>query len=494
NWLQVYGADRLEENPNNTRAIIRDFGRERGIIATADGVVVARSLEVDDDLERERQYPEGDLYGHVTGHFAFNLGATGVEDTYNDLLAGQTDQQKYGDLGALLTGEDTTGNLTLTIRDDVQRVARDALGERKGSVVVVDPRDGSIIAMWSFPSYDPNTLSTVDLAAADAAWQRLRAEDPASPDLPKTYRRSFPPGSTFKVVTASAGLGSDIVTPSDPVLPPSSGYTAPLTTSTIGNFGGSTCGGDLANALRVSCNTFFAELGAEILGPEPLIGQADAFGFNARPPIDLPAAEASTFPTDFGAVVGETDGDPPVPIVENTPGLAQASIGQNDVAATPLQMALVAAAVANNGVVMTPHVMQEVRNRSGELVEQYDESAWRVALRPSDAATMRRLMLDVAASGTATGLQVPGFEVGGKTGTAQTIAASDDTHAWIIGFAGPPGDAPTVAVAVIVEAEPGRGQQTGGTVAAPIAQQVLAAALQPLPSAPANVDDLPADD
>ncbi len=481
NWLQLFGADRLEANPNNTRAIIRDFGRDRGIIATADGVIVARSVEVEDnELGRERQYPEGDLYAHITGAQTFNFGATGVEAVYNDLLAGQTDQQKYGDLGALLGGQDPTGNLQLTVRDDVQRVAREALGDRNGSVVVLDPRDGSMIAMWSFPSYDPNLVSTIDLDAATEAWDELRAQDPTAPDLPKAYRQTFPPGSTFKVVTGSAGLASGVATPTDPVFAASSGYTPPLTTSTIANFGGSTCGGDLAQALRVSCNTAFAELGAEYLGPELMIGQAQAFGFDEPPPIDLPVPVASHFPTDFGAVLSPSTENPDVSIVENTPGLAQASIGQNDVTSTPLQMALVAAAVANGGVIMKPHVMDEIRNRDGELVDEYEPTVWKVALRRGDADTMQRLMIDVATSGTATGLQIPGFTVGGKTGTAQTFADTDDTHAWIIGFAGPPGEPATVAVAVIVEAEPGQGQITGGTVAAPIAQQVLAAALQPL--------------
>lgn len=334
--------------------------------------------------------------------------------------------------------------------------------------------------MWSYPSYDPNLVSTIDLDAATVAWEALRAQDPTAPDLPKAYRQTFPPGSTFKVVTASAALASGVATPTEPVFAASNGYTPPLTTSTIANFGGSTCGGDLAQALRVSCNTAFAELGAEYLGPEIMIGQAQAFGFDEVPPIDLTAPVDSNFPVDFGAVLSSSTKNPDVPIVENTPGLAQASIGQSDVTSTPLQMALVAAAVANGGVIMKPHVMDEIRNRDGELVDEYEPTVWKVALRRRDADTMQRLMIDVATSGTATGLQIPGFTVGGKTGTAQTFADTQDTHAWIIGFAGPPGQPATIAVAVMVEAVPGQGQITGGTVAAPIAQQVMAAALQPL--------------
>ena len=489
NRLQVFAQDDLQENPLNTRAIIRDFGAERGIIATADGVVVARSIEVDSQLGRERQYPEGELYAHTAGFFSFNFGPSGVEDTYNDLLAGQTTEQQFGDLSALFSDDEVTGNLTLTLRDDVQRVAREALGERKGSVVVIDPRTGEILALWSWPSFDPNPLSSIDLEAATAAYEALDFDDLDSPALAKAYRRALPPGSTFKVVTAAAALAANAATPVTPVFDVSAGYTPPLTTSVIPNFGGSSCGGTMADGLRVSCNTLFAELGAEVVGPDSMIDGAEAFGFNARPPLDLPAVEASTFPDDFGAVLDRTDDG--IPIVEDTPGVALAAIGQKDTSATPLQMALVAAAVANDGLLMTPHVMAEVRDRDGELVESYEPSVWRPALTRSDADQLRAMMIEVATSGTATALQVPGFEVGGKTGTAQVVSDSDDTHAWIIGFAGPPGEPATVAIAVLVEAEPGSGQQTGGTVAAPIAQQVLAQALQPLAPAQATTEESP---
>ncbi len=489
NRIQVFTQNQLQDNPLNTRAIIRDFGAERGIISTLDGVVVARSVDVGGQLERERRYPEGELYAHVAGFFSFNFGPTGVEDVYNDLLAGQTTGQRFGDLSALFSDEDRTGNLTLTLRDDVQRAARDALGERRGSVVVLDPRDGAILALWSWPSFDPNPLSSTDLDLAGAAYDALDFDELDSPALAKAYRRAFPPGSTFKVVTAAAALASGRATPFTPVFPVSAGYTPPLTTSVIPNFGGSSCGGTMTDGLRVSCNTLFAELGAEVVGPDPMIAGAEAFGFNARPPIDLPAPEASSFPSGFGAVLQQNAVG--VDIVEDTPGLALASIGQKDTSATPLQMALVAAAAANEGLIMTPHVMAEVRDQEGMLIEAYDPSVWRPALNGTDAEQLRTMMLGVVTSGTATGLQVPGFEVGGKTGTAQVVADSLDTHAWIIGFAGPPGEPAEVAIAVLVEATPGSGQQTGGAIAAPIAQQVLVQALQPMVMAQATVEDPP---
>ncbi len=209
--------------------------------------------------------------------------------------------------------------------------------------------------MWSFPSYDPNLLATHNFEDAETARQFL-LQAPGDPLVPATYRERYFPGSTFKTVTASAGLESGQVTATEPVYPVSTSYTPPLTTRPIQNFGGSACGGDLFNILRVSCNTAFAQMGVD-LGPEVMVGEAEAYGFNDRPPLDLPVPAPSAFP--------------PVSFFDlNTPALAQAAIGQNDVQATPLQMALVAAGVANGGVVMQPHVMQEVRNSDGEVIDE----------------------------------------------------------------------------------------------------------------------------
>ncbi len=234
-------------------------------------------------------------------------------------------------------------------------------------------------------------------------------------------------------------------------------------------------------------------MGVEHIGPELLIETAENFGFNATPPIDLPAPGGSTFPTEFGEtfetveeflteralpVLATADGRP-VDLFGDAPRLAQASIGQNDVKATPLQMALVAAAVANQGQIMRPHVMNRVVDRSGDEIDDYDEGVWRQAMRPSVAEQLRLAMVGVVEGGTAQRLAIPGFEVGGKTGTAQLGTEEPQSHAWIIGFAGPPGEIPHVAVAVIVEAQPGASEQTGGRVAAPIAQAVMAQALMP---------------
>ncbi len=462
NRTTVFGAQRLKDNPENNREILRDYDGPRGSIATADGVVVARSAETDGDaqFERARAYPEADLFAHVVGHYSLNLGSTGVEDTYNAELVGRTLDLSFRDINDLFVDRDGVGDLTLTLRADAQRIARDTLGDRRGSVVAIDPRSGEILTMWSFPSYDPNLIADQDFATANDVFTFLNAA-PDKPLLAKAYRERYFPGSTFKVVTATAGLESGDVTREQPVYPVASEYVPPQTTRPLRNFGGSSCGGDLFEVLRVSCNTAFAQMSVD-LGPEAMIGTSEDFGFNAEPPIDLPGPAASNFPTDFD---------------QNLPALAQAGIGQNDVAATPLQMALVAGAVANEGIVMTPRVLDTVRDDEGTVVEDPAPNDWRRAMGADNAAIMREAMINVAENGTARNLLIPGFEVGGKTGTAQLGTDPPRSHAWIIGFGGRPGEAPSVAVAVLVEGQEGASEQTGGRVAAPIARAVMEAIL-----------------
>jgi peptidoglycan glycosyltransferase len=463
NYVQVVRADDLNNKPENTRAIVRDFSQPRGQIITADGVVLATSVPSDDQFELQRQYPEGDLFGHVTGYFSFNFGATGIEKTYNDELSGQTTEQELRTLSDLFVDRQRTGDVTLTIRKDVQEVARQALGEQRGSVVALDPRNGDILAFWSFPTFDPNELSSHDFAHAGDVKTFLEAA-PNNPLRARMYQERFFPGSTFKVITGSTGVESGQVTPEAPSYPVRTELDLPQTTRTLKNFGGEACGGTLFEILRVSCNTAFGQMALD-LGPDRMIAGAQAFGFNERPPIDMPAAVTSSFPTDFE---------------QNLPALAQSGIGQNSVQATPLQMALVAAGVANNGVVMTPHLMREIRDDQGDVIDTFEPSPWRQAVSAGTAATMQEGMRGVVTGGTATRLAIPGFDVGGKTGTAQ-IDPEDPNRgvlAWIIGFAGPPGGQAQVAVAVLVEDQQGFSEATGGRVAAPIAQAVMSKILE----------------
>jgi peptidoglycan glycosyltransferase len=498
NRLQLFGAERLQEHEENTRGLVREFGQERGDIVTADGVVVAMSVPFDDDIDYRRIYPEGELYAHVTGYQSLNVAATGLERAYNDELSGRNIEQQFRSLSDLFRDRDTTADLVLTIRDDVQRVARDALGEQRGSVVAIDPRTGAVIALWSYPSFDPNPIASPDGAEANAAYEATLAE-PGNPLLAKSFREIYFPGSTFKLVTGSAGVSSGLIGTADPVFPVSDAYEPIPAGAPIRNFGGSSCGGDLLEILRVSCNTAFAEMGAEWVGPQLMIEVAEDFGFNSAPPFDVPGTAESRFPTDYGARLADvsfyrapdvTEGEPDegaedvavlangdVDVYEDSARLAQASIGQNDVAATPLQMALVAAAVANDGVIMAPHVVAELRAADGSVYDRTEPSEWRRAIDRHVAAIMHSGMLHVAANGTSRNLLVPGYEVGGKTGTAQLGTDVPRSHAWIVGFAGPPGEPAEIAVAVLVEAQEGADEQTGGRVAAPIARQVLEAAL-----------------
>lgn len=461
NIVQVLRADQYEDRPDNTRAVLRDYLRPRGQIVSADGTVLARSVAVESSDELRRDYPEHHLFGHITGYFSLRYNKDGVERSYNDELAGRGGVESVDNLVDLLLEDDHSRDVHLTIQKSVQQTARDALGETPGAVVALDPRDGSVIAMWSFPSYDPEAISQLDDDASERGWGLLNA-DPTRPLLPRAYRESYFPGSTFKVVTASAGLASGLVTPEEPVYPTTNEYTAPQTNRPIRNFGGSTCGGSLFEVLRVSCNTAFAQMGVDI-GADWLIGTARDFGFGDRAPLDLPAVARSAI-------------DDAEFFEQNLPLLAQTAIGQQ-VRATPVQMAMVAAGIANRGQILEPHVMRDIRDRDGEVVRTYDTSLWRQAVSPQIADAVAAGMVEVAARGTARALQVPGVTTAGKTGTAQL--GDGTSHAWIMGFA--PAEAPRVAIAVIVEAQPGASEQTGGRVAAPIGRAVLEAALAVVP-------------
>ena len=266
NRIQVFQADELNHHPENFRQIQRDFDRPRGAIATADGVVVARSVETPGEpYERLRMYPEGELFAHITGFFSLEYGADGVELSYNDELAGLTARQQYDRFSDLFVNRDRTGDVFLTVRRDLQAVARQALGDRKGSIVLLEPATGAILALWSWPSYDPNLLSSHDLGGV-AGQPRLlpgaaRPAD-AGPHLPGALL----PRLDVQGGDGSTGVQSGLVTPSQPVYPTSSGDVPPASTAPIRNFGGGSCGGALFAILAVSCNTAFAEMGAETLG------------------------------------------------------------------------------------------------------------------------------------------------------------------------------------------------------------------------------------
>jgi peptidoglycan glycosyltransferase len=458
NQVQVVQANSLANDPRNSRVATRDFARPRGVIQTADGRVLAQSTPTDDRFKRLRQYPGGALYAGITGYFSFTYGGAGVERAYTDYLSGRKVSSSLRGLSNVFSDKEQAGNVTLTVRDAVQQVAAQQLGNRRGAVVALDPTTGAIIAMVSFPSFDPNPLAAHDQKVVRDAWSALEA-DAGKPLLPRAFGERYAPGSTFKLVTASAALERkpELATKTYPVL---SKLDLPDTNADLPNFGGESCGGPLPQLLKVSCNTGFGQMGLD-LGGDALAAEAGDYGFNDAPPLDLkPGAATSKFPD-------------PTFFTRNRPVLAQSAIGQADVQATPLQMALVAAAIGNKGVAMKPHVMAEIRDNEGDVVRRYVPSSWRKPITPEVADALTQMMIGVVNGGTATRIAVPGIQVAAKTGTAQTVGKN--AHAWIVGFA--PADAPKIAVAVIVESQPGVSEATGGRVAAPIAQAVIRAAL-----------------
>jgi peptidoglycan glycosyltransferase len=471
NRLTVFDAEDLQNKPGNNREIERDFDSPRGSVSTADGVVVARSVDTPPGgrFELQREFPEGPRYAHITGYYGFSVGSAGLERSYNDELAGRTGNFDLEDLGDLFVEREQVGDLTLTVRDDVQRAAEAALDGREGAVVAIDPRTGGILAMYSNPTFDPNQLSVHDTQAAALVNEALNT-DPENPKLSRAYQERFSPGSTFKVITSVAGVERGGVNRDQPVYPQADSYTAPGAGAPIPNFGGSTCGGPLFVVLQQSCNSAFAQMGVEDVGVDGMTETAEGFGFNADLPFDLPAPEGreeqvrSVFPD----------------IPDNSDAfLGLSAIGQFDVQATPLEMALVAAGVANDGRIMSPHVVAEVRDDQDEVVDTIEPEEWRAAMEPATADLMRDAMRSVVDEGSAVRLNdgLENFDVGGKTGTAE-IGDTGRSNTWIIGFAGPRGEAPTVAIGVIVQSQEGVSEQTGGRVAAPVGAAVLAAALQ----------------
>jgi peptidoglycan glycosyltransferase len=467
-YIQAVAGPGYRDDPRNLRGALARSGRERGGLITSDGVVIAVSeSDPADPLSFRRSYPAGDLYAHIAGYSTLLFGDTQLEAAEATLLSSGRDATISGLLTALAGGDLRPRGLRLTLVDRMQRVAAAALEGQAGAVVVLDPATGAILAMVSNPGFDPNTLTGRTAASAGNALD----EDPALPLLNRATSESYPPGSTFKVVTTAAALEAGVAGPETRFTDPEA-LELPGSTATISNFDGKVClDGDtvtLAQAFTRSCNTIFGQLGMDVAAAD-LVATAEAFGFNMEIPLELDVLASRIPPaTDFS---------------NDLPALAQTAIGQRDLQATPLQMALVAAAIANGGEVMTPHLIAEVFDADGEVEATTKPEVWRRAVSPATAAVLTDLMERVVTGGTGTRAAVPGFRIAGKTGTAEIPEASP--HAWFIGF-GPvepmPGVTP-IAIAVLVESGGAAGENaTGGAVAAPIARRVFAEWLSvPLP-------------
>lgn len=469
NYLQVVRADDLASHGGNARRLVDEYESERGRILIGRGSgqrPIAESTETDGELRYLREYDPGSLFAHVTGYSSPIFGRSEVEQAFNEELTGNAPEAFARNIADLLAGRERAGDAVhSTVRDDAQQAARDALGDREGAVVAIEPTTGGILALWSSPTYDPNRLASHQPQQVRQAWDDLNG-DPAKPMLNRAVRETYPPGSTFKLVTASAALEAGISP--DQSFPDPPALDLPQTTATISNFGGSLCNGGspltLTQALTVSCNTTFAQLGID-LGAEALAEQATRFGFNTEWEFQLPALAVSSVPDEL---------DPPA--------TAQSAIGQRDVRATPLQMAMVTAAIANDGVLMTPRIVDRVEDTSGRVIREFNPEELRLpgqpnaqALSRSSADALQAMMENVVNAGSGTSAAISGVPVAGKTGTAQVGEGRAPT-VWFVGFA--PADNPAVAVAVVVPEGGGVGSEaTGGEIAAPIARAVMEAAL-----------------
>jgi peptidoglycan glycosyltransferase len=453
NIVQVVNANSLKNNPHNVRVLYSEYSRQRGPIVVG-RTSVARSVATNDALKYLRLYPQGPLYAPVTGYYSLTYNSSAIERAENSTLSGDSDQLFVKRLSDYFTGRQPQGGaVVLTIDPRAQQAAYTGLAGRRGAAVAIDPRTGAILALVSSPSYDPSRISTHDSAANTRAWNAY-LHDPEQPLLDRAISQTYPPGSTFKVVTTAAALSSGRYTPSSLIPAPNA---LPFNDSNrkLHNFQGETCAGGgkmtLADALRVSCNTAYGALGIAV-GSNALRDQAAAFGFGRSLSIPLPAV-ASRFVPEPGQAL-----------------TADSAIGQASDAVTPLQMAMVAAGVANAGVVMKPYLVAQTRAPDSSVLTQAHPEQLSRAVSPAVAAELTTMMERVVQSGTGTAAQIPGVAVAGKTGTAENVPGRP-THAWFICFA--PAKNPQIAVAVIVE-----NGGTGGVTAAPIARRILEATLR----------------
>jgi peptidoglycan glycosyltransferase len=474
NNVQVKNAHKYATSPYNPAVNAAKFDQPRGIIQSADGMVLAQSVAVKKPCRTcykyVRQYPLGPLFAHISGYFPIGGQVTGVEETYGSYLAQHNRPVKT--IGDLLTTPIETDTVTLTISTKLQRAAQQALGGRDGAIVALDPGTGAILAMYSNPTFDPNPLAVNDATTVANAYKADTKVDPAtgfSPLDSLAYQNIFPPGSTFKVVTATAAYQYapklvDTPMPSYGCIPGGTlggqSLARPLC-----NFGGrnaAACGGTIAQMLPPSCDTGFALLGTRV-GATSMTAEADAFGFNQQPPIDLPHA--------FNEVSGFLQ---PKCYKGQQIFLANSSIGQQCTIASPLQMALVAAGIANGGVVMTPHVMYQIRDSQNTLVRLYQPTAWHRAASQATASALNGLMVNVVRGGTAAGVGFPAAEtVAAKTGTAQVGVGNSATTDWMIAFA--PASQPKVALAVVIPHQ--ALSATGAEIAGPVMRTMIQAAL-----------------
>ncbi|WP_055561655.1 penicillin-binding transpeptidase domain-containing protein, partial [Streptomyces luridiscabiei] len=429
--IQLFEADELDDNPANRRNTIVRYDQPRGNILVGDRAVTGNK-ETGEQLSFERTYLHGPLYAPVTGYASQTYGTTLIENAEDGVLSG-TDSLlaplPFWD--EFTRGRQPGGNVVTTVKESMQRAAYAGLSGRRGAVAALEPSTGRILALVSTPSYDPERLSGTGSAVTDA-WTRLNAAK-SLPMLNRAIRQTYPPGSTFKIVTAAAALDARVVKDADAPTDTPSPYVLPGTRTTLPNEATGCEQASLADAIRVSCNTVMAHLGVEV-GLEGMVEAAGRFGFNDTG-LRIPSGVArSNFDTDM-----------------SDDQLALSSIGQFNTTATPLQMAMVAAAVANHGDLRVPYLVDRVTTADGDTVQQQGPRSYERAMSPSTAVQLQRMMVEVVENGTGSNAAIDGVRVGGKTGTAQHgIDNSGLPYAWFISWAqAPDSGRPAVAVAVV---------------------------------------------
>lgn len=444
NYVQAVKGDEYRTNQYNKRVQIEEYERQRGNIIV-DGEAIARSAGTSGTLKFARSYPNKQTYAHIVGYKPVNLQATNIERWENDFLAGTSGEFLGDRFVEMFTGKRSPGgNLVLSIRKQVQETAltqlsRNRVESDRGAVVALDPATGAVLSMVSIPTYDPNPMTAHNTTAAGDAYKKLD-KDPKKPLLNRATQERYPPGSTFKVLVAATAIESGVRP--DQVVEGGASFVPDDTTNPINNAPGVNCPSSITldKALEVSCNTAFSRLCAgkgdqSGLGADKIKEMAKRFGFEEAPVF---AGDDKNIMRTAASITG--------PIADD-PSLAQSCIGQRDVVMTPLQGAMVAAAVANHGVQMQPYLIESRQGPDLKQLDKTEPTKLREPLTADVADQVREMMLHVVRDGTGTDAQIDGFDVGGKTGTAENGGAD---HGWFIGFALKDGQ-PVVAVAVFLQ-------------------------------------------
>jgi penicillin-binding protein A len=458
-WVQFYDGQALAEDKDNRRNAIEQYAYPLGNIVVGGDEVTGSARTTGGDLKYKRTYTDGRLYAAVTGYSSQVFGATQLEGVYQQLLDG-TDNRLKNPLDTVTGKRSDPGDVITTIDPDVQKAAYKALGDKKGAAVAIDPRNGRILGVVSTPSYDPSVLSGGD----SEAWKKL-TKDSEKPMTNRALRQPLPPGSTFKLVVAAAALEDDLYSSVDEKTDSENPYTLPGTTRVLANESKSApCeNASIRVALQYSCNNVFAKMAVD-LGQDKVRAMAEKFGFNDTSQ-DVPVrAYTSVYPSDM-----------------DKSSTALTGIGQFDVTATPLQMAMVSAAIANGGKLVSPHMVSQISDANGDVLENYDDEARSEEIVSSSTAEqLQSAMRTVVEEGTGTNARISGATVGGKTGTAQHGENNSKTpYAWFTSYAKSDSSDKEVAVAVVVEqSDAARSEVSGNGLAAPVAEAVMRAALR----------------